>query len=123
MGKGSRDRRMGRGDKANCGFACACADGQLLEDGEVRSIPLARQTKEDFRLCLIANTLLLSSQLMRWFANEEVRFSFSGPYGDWRQRYAELIARSVPQMPAQPDNFLDAFYLSRDDGGVVRPTA
>ena len=24
---------------------------------------------------------------------------------------------------ARPDNFLDSFYLSRDDGAIVQPTA
>ncbi|KAL8291268.1 hypothetical protein RQP46_002246 [Phenoliferia psychrophenolica] len=43
------------------------------------------------------NCWKMESHLMRWFAKEE--------------------------LPARPDNFLDAFYLSRDDGKEVQPTA
>jgi hypothetical protein len=62
---------------------------------------------------------------MRWFANEEVSRSLSislAPAIHPREHQLTL-ARAIRQLPARPDNFLDAFYLSRDDTRAVQPTA
>lgn len=74
---------------------------------------------------------------MRWFAKEEVRvvaprfllpkLTLGLPTAPGFVSY-RCMARGCPadqfvRPAARPDNFLDAFYLSRDDGKEVQPTA
>ncbi|KAK4052339.1 hypothetical protein OIO90_004420 [Microbotryomycetes sp. JL221] len=66
----------------------------LVDDLEAADILLHKGYQE---LQETVNCWKMESHVMRWFANEE--------------------------LPPQPDNFLDAFYLSRDDPRTVRPTA
>lgn len=61
---------------------------------------------------------------MRWFANEEVRSSARPPRNMRKSNQLTCIHDlRLQQLPARPDNFLDAFYLSRDETRAVQPTA
>ncbi|KAM0786157.1 hypothetical protein ACM66B_006964 [Microbotryomycetes sp. NB124-2] len=66
----------------------------LVDDLEAADVLLHKGYQE---LQETVNCWKMESHVMRWFANEE--------------------------LPPQPDNFLDAFYHSRDDPRTVRPTA
>ncbi|SCZ94433.1 BZ3500_MvSof-1268-A1-R1_Chr12-2g03895 [Microbotryum saponariae] len=67
---------------------------QLVDDLQTYDVLLLKGQQEYQETM---NGWKMESQLLRWFQAEE--------------------------LPARPDNFLDAFYLSRDDGKVVQPTS
>ncbi|SCV73131.1 BQ2448_7056 [Microbotryum intermedium] len=67
---------------------------QLVDDLQTYDVLLLKGHQEYQETM---NGWKMESQLLRWFQQEE--------------------------LPARPDNFLDAFYLSRDDGKVVQPTS
>lgn len=66
---------------------------------------------------------LVHSHVMRWFAAEEVRTSRVPKAVIHTLTHAHVMPSLPIQLPARPDNFLDAFYLSRDDPAAIQPTA
>lgn len=94
-------------------------DCQLLEDGEVRALRLTGSRPSP----LCTNFLVLA--LLSQSTHELVLQGGGMP----RRRSLQLTLAHADhplltlQLPARPETFLDAFYLSRDDPKSVQPTA